>query len=200
MAEPGVSGKFFMNSVIRPHESELQKRPIYRDETWVRIRIAGNDKDIVERKATDADKARFPEAWAAFERGQVQATTGTPLEKWPRMTPGMVATLKGLAIMTVEDMATLSDVGCQRVGMGAYDLRKDAQDYLNSASQASAAADAERLQADNDALRAEVADLKKLVGDMMAAQAQTAQAHAPKVEEPEPEAAPKGRKRKEVPA
>lgn len=186
MAEPGVSGVFFMNSVLRPHESELQKRPIFRDEHWVRIRIAGNDKDIVERKATDADKARFPEAWVAYERGLTQSSTGTPLEKWPRMTPGMVATLKGLAIFSIEDMATLSDVGCQRVGMGAYELRKDAQDYLNSASQASAAADAERLQADNEALRAEVAELRDLVAKMMEAQAKAVAAPA--------EAKPKKRK------
>jgi hypothetical protein len=191
MAEPGVNGNFFMNSVLRPHESEMQKRPIYRDEHWVRIRIAGNDKDIVERKATDADKARFPDAWAAYERGIAQTTSGTPLEKWPRMTPGMVATLKGLSIMSVEDMATLSDAGCQRVGMGAYDMRKDAQDYLNSASQASAAADAERLQADKESLQAEVAELRELVAKMVEAQAATV---AP------PSAEPKTRKRREQPA
>lgn len=174
MVEPGVHGEFFMNKVLHGAQSEIEKRPIYVDQHWVRIRIAGMDKDIVERKANDADKARFPDEWARYERGMTQVTSGTPLESWPRMTPSWVANLKGLHIMTVEDMATLSDAGCQKLGMGANDLRKDAQNYLNSAAQASAAQDAERLQGELDLARAEIAELKDLVGKMMEAQAASA--------------------------
>lgn len=171
MAEPGVHGEFFMNKVLHAYNSEQEKRPIYIDQHWIRIRIAGQDRDIVEREIQDQDKVRFAEEWAKYEKGLSQASSGTPLEMWPRMTPGLVATLKWLNILNVEDMATLSDAGCQRIGMDGYKYREEAQKYLNSASQSSAAAEVERLQSDNETLKSEVADLKDLVARMMEAQA-----------------------------
>lgn len=188
MAEPGVRAYFYKNAVLHGFQSQQEGRPIYIDQDWVTITVAGMDKDIIKRKATPADKERFADEWAAYERGQQQTRSGTPLDLWPRMTPGMVATLKGLNIMSVEDMATLSDLGCQKIGMGGYELRKDAQTYLNSAAQASAAMAAERLQEENDALKSEVADLKALVQKMI-----DTQARAVVPAEPEPE---KARRRK----
>lgn len=178
MAEPGVHGEFFRNPVLQGFRSEQEGRPIYDDEDWVRIKIAGQDKDVVERKATNIDKERFAEAWAKYERGLEQAKSGTPLEMWPRMTPGMVATLKAINIMSVEDMATLSDAGVQRVGIDGYKLRGEAQAFLNSAAQVSAVMEVDRLQARCDAQAIEIEELKKLVEQMLATQQRGAAAPA----------------------
>lgn len=147
MAEPGVHGFFFTNAVLHGAESEKQGRPVYIDQHWIRITIAGQDKDVMERKVQPQDKERFSEEWTKYEKGQAQAKMGTPLDMWPRMTPGLVATLKALNILSVEDLATLSDLGCQKIGLDGYKLRDDAQKYLNAASQTSAVMELERLQA-----------------------------------------------------
>lgn len=163
MAEPGVHPFFFKNQVLQSYESEQQKRPVYIDQDWIRITIAGLDKDIVERKVTNLDKERFPEEWAKYEKGQVQAKSGTPLEMWPRMTPAMVANLKALNIYSVEDMATLSDIGVQKVGMDGYKMRDEAQKYLNAASQTSAVAELEKLQTVVEEQAQQIAALTALV-------------------------------------
>jgi hypothetical protein len=147
MAEPGVHGVFFKNPVLQGYQSEQQGRPVYMDQDWIRITIAGQDKDIVERKARAEDKERFSEEWKKYEAGQSQAKMGTPLEMWPRMTPSWVANLKALNIYSVEDLATVSDLGVQKIGMDGYKLRTEAQQYLNSASQTAAVMELEKLQA-----------------------------------------------------
>jgi hypothetical protein len=171
MAEPGVHGVFFKNAVLHGFQSEQQKRAIYIDQDWIRITVAGQDKDIVERKVREDDKERFAVEWAKYEAGQAQARIGTPLEMWPRMTPGMVATLKAINILTVEDMATLSDTGVQRVGMEGYKLRTEAQSFLNSAAQASAVMEVERLQATVDTQAQQIAELTALVKEAAAREA-----------------------------
>ena len=171
MAEEGVHAKFYKNAVLHGFKSKEEGRPVYIDQDWIHITVAGMDKDIIERKATEQDKERFAREWELYQKGQEQAKVGTPLEMWPAMTPGRVATLKGLNILTVEDMATLSDTGCQKVGMGAYELRSAAQKYLNAAAQSSAAMAVEKLEEENANLKAEVADLRALVEKMIAAQA-----------------------------
>lgn len=135
--EPGVQVEFFLDKVLQGAESVSSGREIYKDEPHVRIRVAGQDKSEVVRQVTAKDRARFPEEWAAFERGMEAPAHGTPIEQWGRVTPSLARTLRNLNIRTVEDLATLSDAGVTETGPGGFKLREDARKFL-SLSQASA--------------------------------------------------------------
>ncbi len=163
--EPGVHVTFEMYPVVHGVESKSSGREITIDKPHVRIRVAGNDKEEFFGPATDQMKARFPEEWEAFERGNQVARHGTPLERWPQMTPSMVRTLKNLNILTVEDMATLSDAGLQKVGMGAQKLRTDAQRFLSLAQASADLEQMDEIKAQNAALMERLAALEKAAAE-----------------------------------
>ena len=134
MAEPGIFAEFFKHPLLMTHKSNEAGRPIYEDFDFVRIKVAGVEKDLVERKATNLDKERFAEEWAKYQAGEKQES-GTRIEFWPALTPAMVKNLQAFNIYTVEAMANLSDAGCMKI-MGAYKLREDARKYLDNGSEA----------------------------------------------------------------
>lgn len=135
--EPGVQVEFFLHPMLQGKESQDAGREIYKDAPHVRIRVAGQDKSEVVKEVTEKVKMRFPEEWAAFEKGMEAPSHGTPLSQWGRITPALGRTLGLLNIRTVEDLATLSDAGVMEVGPGGFKLRGDAQKFL-SLSQSSA--------------------------------------------------------------
>ena len=135
--EPGIFAEFYKHPVLMTHDSNEAGRPIYKDFDFVRIKVAGVEKDLVERKATVQDKERFAEEWAKFQAGEAQDLGGVRIEFWPALTPAMVKNLQGFNIYTIEAMAGLSDAGCLKLGMGAYKLREDAKKYLDNNSEAS---------------------------------------------------------------
>lgn len=146
MAEPGVHARFYKFPVLNGFKSQAEGRPIYEDKDFVEIRVAGDARETFTSKVRPVDVERFPEEWAAYQRGDTQKRAGTPLEQWPAMTPAQIKNLEFLNIFTVEDLASLSDAGLQKVGMGANKMRSDAQKYLEMARQISIANNNEESQ------------------------------------------------------
>ena len=83
--------------------------------------------------------------------------SGTPLEAWPILTSKQVAELKALDIVTVEQIAEMSERNRGVLGSEGRKLIAKAKTYIE---QARDAAPLNKLAADNEALRQELARLK----------------------------------------
>lgn len=131
-------------------------RPIFEDREFVEIIIPGQRNSMAVEPVNEEHKGRWPREYAAFKLGMELPSNGTPLATWPhpQMTKSMVENLAFFNVRTVEDVAGLNDAHLQNIGMGAYELRKAAQTFLDVAKNGMAPlsrmlANAERLEAEN---------------------------------------------------
>jgi hypothetical protein len=161
----GLIAEFFPQAIQNNHRSGLAGRPIFETYPFVRILIPGDKHSIVERKATDADKARFARQWRAFQDGEAPVETGTPIEQWPQLTVSQVAEFRAMHIRTVEHLAGLSDGNIAKLGPGGRGLVEKAKAFI---AQAKDTAEAQRLAAENESLRNDIAALQEQVAQLAA--------------------------------
>jgi len=99
--------------------------------------------------------------------GQEDPTDGTPIDVLPFVPKGLVDHLRALNIRSAEDLAGLTENDLNRVGMGARRLKEKAVAYVEAmqgdAKFAERVAD---LSSENENLRAEIEDLKKMVNEL----------------------------------
>ena len=67
-----------------------------------------------------------------WQRENVIATDGHPLEAWPVITKGQIKVCKSLGLRSVEDVAGATDSVREKFGMGFLDLRNQAKLFLAS--------------------------------------------------------------------
>jgi hypothetical protein len=158
----GVYPRFFIEPVQDELASAQQGRPIFRQEERVEIVIPGDPTKCPVHRVTDEHRNRWQQQYDAFKKGMETPVEGTPLEEWPALNRAQVAELRGIGILTVEQVAGLSDTATQRV-MGLAGLRTRALAYLDDAS---AIALTEKLSAENDALQLEISTLKRQVEEL----------------------------------
>lgn len=161
MANPSVENNvfvsFYTEAVEYKAESEKAGRPIFKDVPFIRVTIPGDTNNIIEHRAKESDKLKYPKAWALYERGESGGHKGTPLEQWPQITRSQVKEAKYFECHTVEQMGNLSDAHCQKLGMGFQELRNKAKAYLAAAA---GTADSTAQAAENERMRAEIAEMK----------------------------------------
>jgi hypothetical protein len=126
--------RFYMNSVEDRVASEAAGRPIFVEKEYVEIRSPGNETNIVNRPVMDLDRNRFPRHYEMFKRGIENPMIGTPLVEVPWIKRSMADELKYVKIITVEQLAEVTDDICGRIP-GLYDLKAKAREYLAKASQ-----------------------------------------------------------------
>lgn len=139
ISENGALVEFYQGSVQSKSKSAEAGRPIFDDRVFVRIQTPGDTRTVIDRIATDQDRARFPKALSIYERGEKTAQEGTPLEEWPPVTRSQMMELKHVGIMSVEVLAEVSDANIQRLGPGYMQLRGKAQAFIASADAGAAA-------------------------------------------------------------
>jgi hypothetical protein len=124
---------FFIEPVENKAKSIEEGRPIFEDVEHISIR-SGGSRDERRRPARDADKTRFPRHYAAFKaRTTQEIMSGTPLTEWTGCTRSQVEELKFLNILTVEQVAGVSDQNAQSM-RGLVTLKQSAQKYLEAAT------------------------------------------------------------------
>ena len=167
MANPSVENNvfvsFYTEALEYKAESEKAGRPIFKDVPFVRVTIPGDTNNIIEHRATDEDKRKYPKAWDIYQRGETGGHVGTPLEQWPQITRSQVKESKYFECHTVEQMSNLSDAHCQKLGMGFQELRNKAKAYLAAAA---GTANATAAAAENDRMRAELAEMKAQLAEL----------------------------------
>lgn len=162
--------RFYIRAVHNAFKSEQSGRAIYDDIEYVEIMVAGDRNTAVDRRVKDEDRERWPQAYAAFKSGQEMATSGTPLEEWPALTPGMIMEYKAMHIKTVEALAALDDGKLGALGTGGRTIRDKAKAWLERAESdaplTSALAGIESLKGDKAVLQstinAQAAEIERL--------------------------------------
>lgn len=153
----GTFAEFYMEAVEFKAESEKEGRPVFREIPFIRLMSVGDRNNILETKATEHYKQRFPREWAAFQSREQGALVGTPLSQWPQITKAQVKEAEFFNIKTVEQLAEVNDTALQKIGMGWMELRLKARNYLEAAkgnaAQSAQAAENERLRQEIEALK-----------------------------------------------
>lgn len=164
MSNPhGIFVQFYTDAIENKAKSEKEGRPIFEDVAFIRKMVPGDQSNVIERVAKDFDKAQHPREWEIFNSQRVQGLVGTPLEQWPQVTRGQVKEAKYFEVHTVEQLSELSDMACNKMGMGFFELRGRAKSYLEAAS--STAKDTAQA-AENQRLRDEMAALKAQLAEV----------------------------------
>jgi len=163
--------QFYTRPVENKYKSSQQGRPIFDEVSFVKIIVPGDKNLIIDTKATEEHKHRFPKQWDRYKLGQVQAAEGTPLEAVTWLTVGQVAEFKALNIFTVEQLADVSDQLAQKF-MGCFEIRRKAQAFLEAAKGEEATS---KLTQELSARDAKIAALEAQMAQLIqAAQKQTA--------------------------
>jgi len=98
----------------------------------VAIGIKGTRDEVVEF-ALPHHALRFPEEFAAFEKGLGEPEAkGTSLEEIPGVSPEKAAGLRLMKIHSVEELASVGDNVLVGLGLGAHALRRSAQLLLQA--------------------------------------------------------------------
>jgi hypothetical protein len=154
---------FFKHPTQDQAKTLAEGRPMFREETYVRIMVPGDKDSIVVRPARDMDKQRFAKQHDAFEKGEGELHDGTPLKAWPMITRGQVEELKFFGVYTVEALADLADVHVQKfMGVGA--LKTQAQAYMQAAKDSAPLVQLNAALEDKDN---EIAALNQAVQDLI---------------------------------
>lgn len=165
----GIFPQFFIEPKEHKAKSLEAGRPIFVDQEYVRIVIAGDSKSSPVHKVNQSHIDRWPDHYRAFKQGHEAPIEGTPLNQWPSISASQAAELKALNIHTVEALAQLPDTGIQRIGMGGRELVKKAVAFLEAAKDTAAAqkyaAENERLRNDVEMLQQQIKELASLIDE-----------------------------------
>lgn len=142
--------RFYSKQVKNEAKSLEQNRAVYEEKTFINIKIPGDKNNDVNRIAFPEDFQRFPIHYDHFQKGREQVV-GTPINALPFLNETQVEEYKAIHIRTVEQLAGMADVQCQKF-MGSIDHKQKAQQWLAAFNGA-------------DALRAEIEQLKKIIAE-----------------------------------
>lgn len=156
--------QFYKHAELDSFQTQAQGRKIFNEHVYVRILMPANRLNVIERRATDEDRARFRKQFIAFVQGGEQLASGTPLSELPTISAAQVLELKALKVDTIEQLAGMADTTAQLLGTGGPELKARAVRYLDRAANA-------------EELSSEVRELKAQLAELMAAQKAAAAAN-----------------------
>jgi hypothetical protein len=164
MGDETLLVKFFTKPRQDQTKSAEEGRPIYVDTTYIQIMQPGNKDSIIERPASEMDKARFPRHYRAFKdrTDGEEYIEGTRLSEWPGITRSQAEELRFFNIQTIEQLLAASDSNVQKI-MGISLLKKRAQAFLEASEAESAAAYAAEKDAQMEAMAQQLAALQAKV-------------------------------------
>jgi hypothetical protein len=111
---------------------------------------------------------QYQDAYKAWLAGQEIPLHGSPIKGWGVLSPAQQETLIHSNILTVEDLAGITDEGIRRVGMGAVDLKKKANSWLAQMNdKGPLTLQMAAIEGENSLLKANVATLTGQVEELM---------------------------------
>ena len=125
--------KFFTHPKQNQIKTKEAGRPIFEDIPYIQIMQPGNKDSVKIAPATQRDKERFPEHYRRFmAREEQEVLEGTPLREWAGVTASQCKEFEFLNILTVEQLAAVSDSNGQGI-MGLGFLKEKAAKFLDNA-------------------------------------------------------------------
>lgn len=131
--------RFFIGMQKRPDVTDAETDEVtqnngFREVEYVELLIPGDAKAAPVQLVDRNIRKQFAKHYQAFKEGRELPTEGTPVEYWLGANDARVHVLKSLHLRTVEQVAEMSDTVLNSVGMGARELRKRAQTFLDAQS------------------------------------------------------------------
>jgi len=185
--KPHLHVEFFHDKAENKRKTAELGRPIFDDVEKVRIKFAGDKHNIhvapahspgqmrdehTNRRLTYAEQ--FPEHYAAFKKNEQFVGSGTPLSELSFITVAKKAELEAANIHTAEALAGMDGAFLKKLGMGARELKEQAEAYLAKAAGSSIET---RLAGENAALKDQMASMQAQLLEL-----QSNRAAAPKQE------------------
>ena len=157
--------RFYYKSVQDKTASKREGRPIFKEKTYIDIKIPGS-RDGAARPATPDDIKRFQKHHDAFKARVELPTEGTPLAEWPMITSSLAEEMSFMNIKTVEQLAALNDTHAGRF-MGAHTYKEKARKWLERAKNDLNAESLQAQLAERDekmaAMQGQLDEMKELV-------------------------------------
>lgn len=176
--DDGTALRFFKQASKNNFASERAGVPVFDSVLYVEVITPGSNESCptfeLERDFHDSVGIKEPRRSPKYMQYRVQVEAfkanddtgkmdGTPIDRWPAVDVGIAATLKGLRIYTVEQLAEVPDSTLTRLGTGARQLREQAKAFLLTREfgvpTAKMTAEAETLRGQVERLTASEADL-----------------------------------------
>lgn len=158
-ADQRLHVRFVRKSVRNAYKSDQEGRPVFEPIDYIQIQQPG-ERDMLMRPVKEEDKARFPRHWEAFQANAKQTPDGTPVQMLFPNEPHITDMMIDLRILTVEQLAQLSEAGINRLGM---DGRKYVARAAAAMDQSAKAAEVSRLTRE----LGEATEKNKLLEDQM---------------------------------
>lgn len=112
-----------------PIESKKCGYARYKRIQIIRTLIPGSKDERVDR-VNEGHRRRFPRQWAAFLAGEEGVVDGTPLKDFPGLTKDDISTAVHFHVLSVEQLAAMSDEQAGNVGHGWRQKRDGAKAWL----------------------------------------------------------------------
>jgi len=134
---PKLRAEFYLDTVKDMRASLEAGRDVHTQVERIKIIIPGAHPTIAVHNVTDRHRNDYADQYRRWKEGLDPVVNGTPLEEWSILNPAAVADLKSQNLRTVEEIAGLSDVAAQGVGIGGIangmTLRERARGWLDDA-------------------------------------------------------------------
>ncbi len=134
--------RFFKLNYVSEYNTNPDGTPVETLVDAIEIRCPG-DQNVVVRRVNDSDKELYRTEWqyyqeaigesegVAFDDGE-QVVHGTPVDELVQ-DKRQIHMLKANSVYSVEQLASLSDLQLQKIGMGSLSLRERAVKFLSKA-------------------------------------------------------------------
>lgn len=100
----------------------------YKVETW----LTNMEQNVRKGRIPSEWMKQWKEAYKAWKDGQEAPVNGTDVRNWSAVTPAQVKNLVAAGCYTVEDLAAANDQALRYIGMGANELKRKANAYLQA--------------------------------------------------------------------
>ena len=131
--------------------------PVFANRTRIEIRVR-DSHDVVDARATDEHKRRFPQEYALYLAKKEKTRNGTPLSMFAFLNAAQVQCCEFRGIFTVEELAALDEMKASEIGL--LDEMKLAQEFIKVSSNNKELAEVTQ---ENKRLKAEIERLKEQV-------------------------------------
>jgi hypothetical protein len=162
---PAVAVGFGYEPALDKAKTKEAGHPVYKDVEFVKIAVPGDKQSLYFQPATDRDRIRFPESYAAFKNRSHTVTEGMPVEHWAVISRSMAATLRACHIHTVEALAAVHDGHIDKLGFNARQLRSKAQAWLAQAKEGAAS---QKIADEKEAVEARLKNTEAQLAQLMA--------------------------------
>lgn len=147
-------------------------------------RVAADWLASIKRKAMDAAPDAFPQEWIdgfhrkyeAWKAGHDAPLNGASVKEWPILSPAQAENFIALHVLTIEDVAAMTEEALGRFGMGARELREKAREWLKGREGVQA------IQQENEQLKQQLADVLARLSELEAEKPKRRRSAEPKEE------------------